>query len=102
MTRPKRDPRAAGAILQEALRGLSLEGGDAWGLQSIAARWPEIIGPERAALCSVSGLADGVLTLSTQSYAVRTELTFSAAQVLKRLRETPGLPPVKRIVFSRN
>lgn len=64
---------------------------------SVLGRWAQIVGPELAAHTTPDGLADGELTISTDSTAWATQVRLLAAQLVRRLNAELGDGVVKKV-----
>jgi predicted nucleic acid-binding Zn ribbon protein len=96
--RPALGPEDIGAILSRWLG--SAEAKERLKEDGIFARWPEIVGPERAALSRVVRCAGGVVTVEVASPPLLHELgTYLREEVLQAIRERPELGPIREIRF---
>lgn len=83
-----RDPQPLGASLERmvAHRGWELD----LKVQSVFARWPELVGAEIGAHCTPESLADTKLVVRADSTAWATQLKLLAPSIVKRLNEELG------------
>lgn len=90
-----RDPQPLGRAIHRltADRGWELD----VAVGGVLGRWAEIVGPEVAAHCSAEGIADGVLTVSTDSTAWATQLRLLAPTVLRRINAEVGPGTLRRV-----
>ena len=95
---PRRSPRSAASVLEGVLR--SLGGTEGAALLRLRERWSEVVGPSRAALVVPEELKDGVLWLkSSDSYAVRSEISLHAREIAARANAVAGTEAVRSIRF---
>jgi predicted nucleic acid-binding Zn ribbon protein len=64
---------------------------------SVFGRWAQIVGPELAAHTTPDGLADGELTITTDSTAWATQVRLLTGQLVRRLNAELGDGAVRRV-----
>lgn len=96
--RPARGPEEIGAIVSRWLG--SAEAKERLDDHGIYKRWPEIVGPERAALSRVVRCSRGVVTVEVASPPLLHELgAYLREEVLRAIRERPELGPIHEVRF---
>ncbi|WP_300046911.1 DciA family protein [Trueperella sp.] len=94
----KRDPKPLGIVFDHIVKSRG------WTTQlevgSVAARWPQIVGPAIANNCQVESFENGVLTLRAASTSWQAQMRALSAFLDKRLEEELGHGVVKEIVVS--
>ena len=96
--RPARGPEEIGAIVSRWLG--SAEAKERLDDRGIYKRWPEIVGPERAALSRVVRCSRGVVTVEVASPPLLHELgAYLREEVLRAIRERPELGPIHEVRF---
>ena len=86
--RPRREPRAVGALLESVLGDLGLD--DTAAVLRIADRWEELVGPEIARHCAPAGLRGSVLEITVDSSVWCQQLQLRRPELLARLRGALG------------
>jgi predicted nucleic acid-binding Zn ribbon protein len=84
----RRDPALAGELVDELVKR------EGWALDislgSLAATWPEIVGPQVADHCAPEAFAEGELTVRADSAAWATQIRLLAGQLLTALERALG------------
>jgi hypothetical protein len=81
-------PRRLDADLDRVLAGLGAPPAEV--LTTIAKRWPELIGPDAAAICEPLSVSDGCLVIVVGEPAWVSQLRWMEADVVRRAAEVLG------------
>jgi len=96
--RPRRDPESLRHVLDAVTR--DLEGASTDVITTIVHAWPELVGPQLAAVAQPGSLVDGTLTVVVDDAAAATALRHQAGALRERLASRCG-PDVVRALRVR-
>lgn len=96
MSAKKRKPEPLGDVMKEVLRSTSV--GKRIAQAQVIPEWPALVGPQIAAVTEpLSVTTQGTLFVAVTTNAWMTELSLLEPQLLRRLNEKTGRPPIRQI-----
>ncbi|MDR1027251.1 MAG: DUF721 domain-containing protein [Rickettsiales bacterium] len=92
----KRDTRPAfiGSAINKLLSRLGAKASDA----DLAARWPELVGPDTELVRITRGVKDRTATIRAKNPARRLEISYSAPEIAEKINKYFGYGAIGKVV----